>query len=97
MGALVSLIDVGGLLSTRLSGKSGADGATTDDPVRLKNILSLGGYVHFSFGRSPVVGGFGYAVSPALRRAELVNGQHEDLKSSRWLLFVATDITIFPL
>lgn len=54
-GFLVSIIDVGGLVTTRITGDSNSDVATTEDPVRLKNILSFGLFYHWSIENSPIV------------------------------------------
>jgi hypothetical protein len=104
-GGFVSIVDLGQLVSARLSGRavqSGDEGAKTASEVSVLSVLSPGGYLKVGAGRSPFTFGAGVAYAPAMRTyfyrpagaaTDVIGDPFAALRVS---FFVAVDVTIFP-
>lgn len=105
-GVLVSLIDVGQLLTTPVdpSAKQTTDGrysvAKGGAQLELVQLLSPGAYLHYGVGDTPLVLGAGYSIAPRLRKyvtASESETTQDNVTVHRLLVFVGIDVTLFPL
>ena len=100
IGFFLSVLDFGNYLSSRSSGEhsDGNDGTVeknTDDS--LSNALSPGLYVRVGLGDSPLVAGFGVSYGSELRKGTMETGEQTRFDTKRYSIFIAVDVTLFPL
>lgn len=103
IGLLLSVIDVGQITWSRLreTRRSATEAGTKSLPsAELSQVFSPGGYLVFSAGKSPFAFGVGASFAPDLRAFTYdVSGSPVERDVSVWRigLFVAVDVTLFPL
>jgi hypothetical protein len=105
VGLFLSAIDIGQLVSQRVSSKNnqseGVNSVNSNANVGFSQVVSPGAYFRLGLLNSPFVAGFGVSQSPKLRTASLNESKtgykEEDLNSLRYVLFLAVDITLFPI
>lgn len=100
VGLFVSVIDVGNLVSARLKedeGKGADVTAIDSEPkVGFAQVYSPGAYLRFGLGETPLVLGWGVSYTPGLRTAQTSAGEVR-LDATRYVVFLAVDITILPI
>ena len=105
-GFFLSLLDFGNFISIRGDenvGKDDEDGdaeAKNDTEITIDQIISIGLYFHSSiWNTTGVVWGFGASHSPKMRKVSYTNNDKEPdyMASTRFSIFIAMDIPLFPL
>jgi hypothetical protein len=90
----VSVLDLGGLVS--YSQKDDLAGGETSSGTNSNwsSVTSPGVYLAFAFKDSPFRAGFSASRTPELRSVNFSDGVEKSLDSTRYLLFVAVDVTL---
>lgn len=97
LGVLLSLIDVGNLISYSNTNTTSNGSSVKSAPnTSFSQVWSPGLYLIWGFPNSPFVVGVGYSRTPELRTATLA-ATKTNLDASRFMIFVAVDITLSPL
>jgi hypothetical protein len=101
LGAFVSVLDVGQLLSTPVAPTSNdePEGKTAEagGDVKIAQVLSPGMYLHGSIGNSPITFGVGAALAPSLRTYRAETGETSAYSMLRAGAFLAVDLTLLPI
>lgn len=104
LGGFLSVIDLGQLVSARLTGRQAdptKEGASTASEVQFLSVVSPGAYFKVGIGRSPFAMGLGVAYAPQMRKyyytpegsSRLLG---DPLSVLRVSVYVAVDATILP-
>jgi hypothetical protein len=104
LGVLLSVIDLGAVVSFRTSSDTTIHGAGTDTvtvaqspQVGLSQVFSPGLYVVYGIPCTPLALGVGGSLSPELRSVTFTStGAEEQTSAFRVSAFLAVDVTIFP-
>lgn len=101
-GLMLSVVDLGSLLSYRTSSESVMTDASMEadvsqvSSVGFAQLFSPGVFARIGLGGSPLLLGVGVAFVPNARQVTNASGVDEDLGAIRWSLFLAVDVTLFP-
>jgi hypothetical protein len=83
LGLFVSVLDLGNLLTARVSGDSNSQVSSTETNAGFSELQSYGVYARWWLGKSPFVLFFGASYAPNLRQANLTSGGSQNVNSTR--------------
>jgi hypothetical protein len=91
----ISMLDLGAMLS--YSSQTGLDGGQTSTAANAKwsSLAAPGFYIAYGIKNSPLRWGFTVSRTPELRSVDLAGGITHKADSTRYLLFLTADITLF--